>query len=189
MKKSKNLVLIEIAIFSALAMVLDYFCNALNFKIWAQGGSVSIAMVPIFIVAYRWGVKSGLVAGFLFGILQVVSGTANVVSIPQEFLDYFVAFTVLGFAGIFKNQIHHSIKNGTNTWITYSVTGVVFASILRYIAAVASGVVFFADYAPKGTPALEYSLVYNIGYMGPSIIICSILIVLLLKALPKKLFV
>ncbi|MDF2557946.1 MAG: thiamine biosynthesis protein ThiT [Bacillales bacterium] len=186
MKNRKNLAIIEIAIFAALAMVFDYFCNVLNFKIWAQGGSVSIAMVPIFIVAYRWGIKSGLAAGFIFGLLQIISGTAYVVSIPQVFLDYIVAFTVLGFAGIFKNHIQSALNVDSIKWIYFAVTGVVFASILRYIAAVTSGVIFFSDYAPKGTPALEYSLVYNIGYLAPSIIICSILVIVLLKALPKK---
>lgn len=41
--------------------------------------------------------------------------------------------------------------------------------------AVISGVVFFGEYAPEGQSALAYSLTYNIGYLGPDMLVCIVL--------------
>lgn len=64
--KNKTLFLVEVAIFTALALLLDIL--PIGFKLWPQGGSVSFAMIPIFIVAFRWGLKGGLYQGFFGGI-------------------------------------------------------------------------------------------------------------------------
>jgi hypothetical protein len=45
--------------FAALAYLLDFVA----FKVWAQGGSVSLSMLPVFLIAYRWGLKGGLLTG------------------------------------------------------------------------------------------------------------------------------
>lgn len=55
----KTLMLVEIAILTTLAFLLDTI-PGLQFTIWPQGGSVSFAMIPVFIIAFRWGLKAGL---------------------------------------------------------------------------------------------------------------------------------
>ena len=52
---------------------------------------------------------------------------------------------------------------------------VVLGTIGRYIMAVISGVAFFGEYAPEGQSALLYSLSYNIGYLGPDMLVCMVL--------------
>lgn len=59
MNQSKQLVrLIEIAIMTAAAVILDIVSGM--FLSMPQGGSISIMMIPIFLISFRWGVKAGL---------------------------------------------------------------------------------------------------------------------------------
>jgi thiamine transporter len=44
-------------------------------------------------------------------------------------------------------------------------------------------VVFFAQYAPRGTSPALYSAVYNGSYMLPEVVVSAVLTVLVLKAL------
>ena len=74
MEKSKSTrnntlrMLTEAAVFIAAAQILSYI------KLWQMpyGGSVCLAMLPILFFAVRWGLGPGLLAGFVFGILQFV---------------------------------------------------------------------------------------------------------------------
>ena len=100
MRNNRLLFMVEIAVFSALALIFDLLANVVSFSLWPQGGSVSISMVPVFLMAYRWGVKGGLTTGLLLGLLQIISGTAYIMHPIQGLLDYIVAYTVVGFAGI-----------------------------------------------------------------------------------------
>ena len=56
--------------------------------------------------------------------------------------------------------------------------GVLIASIGRYVCAVVSGAVFFAEYAGDMNPWI-YSLTYNLNYMWPDALIAMALALLL----------
>ncbi|MEH7308515.1 energy-coupled thiamine transporter ThiT [Neobacillus drentensis] len=188
-KRSNTLFIAEVAVFAALAFLLDFVAGILSLKVWPQGGSVSIAMVPIFLMAYRWGIKGGLLTGFILGLLQVVLGFAQVYTFLQGFIDYFLAFTIVGLAGIFANQVKKSISNHEKgKWMTFVIIGALFGSALRYLCHVVSGILFFGEYAPKGQPVAVYSLLYNGTFMLPSFIISAIIIIIVMSAVPKKLF-
>ena len=67
MKKNRKLqALIEGALLVALAQILCYL------KLWRMpwGGSVVLSMVPLVVYCVRWGLARGLLAGFVFGVLQ-----------------------------------------------------------------------------------------------------------------------
>lgn len=186
MKKNKTLFLVEIALFSALAYVFDLLANLFQIKIWAQGGSISIAMVPIFLIAFRWGIKGGMLSGLLLGGLQVVTGQAYIAHPVQGLLDYFIAFLVIGLAGVFMKQIQQAIQaQSKRKVITYVIAGTLLGSFLRYAAHVIAGIVFFAEYAPEGTPVVLYSTVYNATYMLPAFILSAIFVSLLINTAPK----
>lgn len=174
MNSKRILFLVEVAIFSALAVVLDII-PFLSFKIWAQGGSISLAMIPVFIIAFRWGLKGGLLSGLLFGGFQVITGTAIIATPLQGFIEYGLAFTVLGVAGIFAKQIQKALQEGrTSAFITYISLGVLIGCTLRFLAHLYAGVVFFAEYAPDDQPVWLYSILYNGSYMLPAFILSSI---------------
>ncbi|MFJ5715067.1 energy-coupled thiamine transporter ThiT [Neobacillus sp. NPDC093127] len=186
-KRSNTLFIAEVAVFSALAFLLDFAAELLSLKIWPQGGSISIAMVPIFLMAYRWGIRGGLLTGFLLGLLQVVLGFGKIYFIVQGILDYFIAFTVVGLAGLVAGKIKKSYDEGNKgKWMTYVVIGAFVGSLLRYLCHVIAGAVFFGEYAPKGQPVMIYSLGYNGTYMLPSFVISAIIVILVIGAVPKR---
>jgi len=185
--RSNTLFIAEVAVFTALAYLLDFAAGIVSLKIWPQGGSISIAMVPIFLIAYRWGTKGGLLTGFLLGLLQFIMGFSQVYTIVQGIIDYFIAFTVVGTSGIFASAIQKALnQQNKGKWMTYVISGAFLGSGLRYICHVISGIAFFGEYAPKGQPVAIYSLLYNGTYMLPNFIISAIITVLLISALPKK---
>jgi thiamine transporter len=187
MKQKQTLFLVEIAVFSALAYLLDLFSGFIFSRIWPQGGSVSIAMVPVFLMAFRWGVKGGAITGLLLGLLQFILGFSQIYHPVQGFIDYLVAFTVLGIAGIFASQIKVSIQNGDKKkWIAFIIAGTFIGSLLRFIAHFFSGWIFFGVWAPEGQPAWLYSIIYNGTYMIPSMILSAVIITLVIGYAPAR---
>lgn len=92
--------LCEGAIMVALAQALSY----LKLYTLPNGGSLTPAMFPILFFAVRWGLGSGLLAGFAYGLLQLMFDGAYAWGWQSMLLDYLVAFTPLGFAGLFKGK-------------------------------------------------------------------------------------
>ncbi|WP_368654625.1 energy-coupled thiamine transporter ThiT [Ornithinibacillus sp. 4-3] len=187
MSSKKVLFLVEVAIFTALALALDLI-PFLSFKIWGQGGSISFAMIPVFIIAFRWGLKGGLLSGFLFGILQIPFG-AWILTPLQGFIEYGLAFTVIGFAGVFAKQIQQAVKDGrAGKYFTYILLGVLLGTTLRFIGHFIAGVVFFERFMPENfTNIWFYSFVYNFSYLFPCFIICSVAVFFLFYKQPRTL--
>lgn len=169
MQSKRTLFIIEVAIFTALAFVLDII-PFLSFKIWPQGGSISFVMIPVFIVAFRWGVKGGLLSGLILGLLKMMIG-GYIVHPVQAILDYPVAFTVLGLAGLLAAATQAALKdNNTKRFIGMVTTGVLIGITLRFISHYFAGVVFFGS-GIETMNAWLYSLIYNSSYLIPSFII------------------
>jgi len=178
--KKRLLMLIEIAIFAGIGIVLD----KLSFSIWAQGGSISFVMLPIVLIAIRWGLLAGLTTGLLIGLLQTAFG-AYILHPVQGFLDYFVAFTVVGLAGIVRKPLLKHLSNKKMV-VTYISLGVVLGGMLRYITHTIAGYVFFKASAGDTHPLL-FSISYNGSYMVPAIILTAVAASLLFTAAPRLL--
>ncbi|MCC2527894.1 energy-coupled thiamine transporter ThiT [Bacillus halotolerans] len=187
MAQSRQLVrLIEIAIMTAAAVILDIVSGM--FLRMPQGGSVSIMMIPIFLISFRWGVKAGLTTGLLTGLVQIAIGNLFLQHPVQLLLDYIAAFAVVGISGFFASAVRKSALSRAKGKLIVSIICAVFiGSFLRYAAHVISGAVFFGSFAPKGTPVWIYSLTYNATYMIPSFIICAIVLCLLFITAPRLL--
>lgn len=185
MSSKRTLFFIEVAILTALALLLDVL-PFLKFKIWPAGGSISLAMIPVFIVAFRWGLKGGLLSGFLWGILQIAVGDAYIINFWQGLIEYGLAFTVLGFAGFFRKPIQTAARlNNKKATFLYVIFGIIVGGMLRFTAHFFAGLIFFADSVPEGQPAWLYSLIYNISYMIPAMIICIIVVFYLFNKQPR----
>ncbi|PRP54148.1 energy-coupled thiamine transporter ThiT [Bacillus halotolerans] len=187
MAQSRQLVrLIEIAIMTAAAVILDIVSGM--FLRMPQGGSVSIMMIPIFLISFRWGVKAGLTTGLLTGLVQIAIGNLFLQHPVQLLLDYIAAFAAVGISGFFASAVRKSALSRAKGKLIVSIICAVFiGSFLRYAAHVISGAVFFGSFAPKGTPVWIYSLTYNATYMIPSFIICAIVLCLLFITAPRLL--
>lgn len=172
------------AMMLALSTVLMFVSKIIPSP-WLQGGSITIAsMVPVIAVSHLYGYKWGLTSAFAYSLLQMIFGF----SVPpvQNFtsfflvimLDYVIAFSVLGTAGIFFKM------SGYKKW-GIPLGGAV-ATTLRYICHIISGIVIWGIYAPEGQPVWLYSVVYNGGYMIPEIIITTVVLALLSDFIYKK---
>ena len=159
-------VLTEAALAVALSFVLGFI---VLFKM-PFGGSVSLEMIPLILLALRQGWRVGVVAGAAYGLLDLVIDP-YVVHPLQLLLDYPLAFGALGLAGLFKPTIRGA------------VIGATVAVLARFVCHFLSGVIFFASYAPEGWNPYLYSAAYNAAYLAPSLAIAILVTVVLLKAL------
>jgi energy-coupled thiamine transporter ThiT len=91
MRERRTRLLLEIALTIALATVLSML------TIWRmpQGGSVSLGMLPLFVLAFRRGLVPGLVAGALYGLVDLMVNP-YVVHWAQLILDYPLAYLLGG---------------------------------------------------------------------------------------------
>jgi len=171
--------LVEISMLVALALVLDFVAGIYSQWFWLQGGSVSISLVPLAILAYRQGVKIGIFGGALMGILQLLTG-AYIFHPVQVLLDYPLAFGALGLAGIWAN----CVKNKENVTMIIIIS-TLLASTMRFISHTISGYVFFRQWFPEDINPWLHSVIYNIGYVGLSWIASMIILILIYKYYPK----
>ena len=186
MKSKKILFIVEMAVFSALAFIFDFLANVVSFSLWPQGGSVSISMVPIFLMAYRWGVKGGVTTGLILGLLQILSGTAYIMHPIQGLLDYIIAYTVVGVAGIVFKYTERK-KIGIRDLKTSSLVllGIFLGSALRFVAHFIAGIIFFGSGAADDQSVIVFSLLYNLSYMLPSVIASGLVMMLLFATAPQ----
>jgi thiamine transporter len=173
---SRLRVLVEIALVVALAAVL----NAI--KIWRmpQGGTFSLGMLPLFVLAIRRGPVVGMLAGALYGVVDFFVDPYPPVHWVQYALDYPVAYAGVGIAGLMSRPVRAAFAKGSRRWVLPLAAAVLIGSAARYAAHVVSGVVFFAQYA-KG-PVLLYSLLYNL-YVPISAAACFAAAVVLMPLL------
>lgn len=166
--------LAELSVAIALAAVLSLIKIKLPHLVY--GGSVSLHAVPLVLVALRHGVRAGMLAGASYGAVNFVM-TPYFVHPVQLILDYPAAFACLGLAGI-------STHRGSGTWFVAAMVGL--SGSLRLAMHVLSGVVYFAELAPAGTPVWKYSLLYNSSYMIPETVLTGIAAVVVVRRLQPK---
>lgn len=168
MKKSL-LPLTETALLIALATVLELISENFIHITMPQGGSVSLAGLPILLVGYRQGYKYGLVAGLCFGIINFMLG-GFWFHLGSIFFDYLLPFTALGLTGLFQ-------KAGQKNILMF-IVGIIVAGTIRYIIHSLSGVLFFQEYAVAegyADAVWFYSfIVYNLGYNLACTVLCAI---------------
>ena len=177
MKNFKLVAMIEAAFFAAFAFILDLL-PSIQLAPWM---SISFAMVPIFILSFRWGVKVGLLSGFLWGLLQVVLGNAYYLAPIQFLIEYFLAFAFVGCAGLFYKTIQTHFQTGAKKKaLLWVIIATFVGSLARYFWHFVAGVVFWGEYAPEGMSPVIYSLIVNGVTMIGAFVLCSIVLVLLL---------
>lgn len=191
----------------ALSTVLAIVCAYIPFLNLPFGGGFTIAgMLPMVLVSYMYGVRWGLFTSACYSVIQIVlsltqgaSGTVMALFMPASdkfmgygaavlivLIDYLVAYTVLGFGGIFRNKI----RNKTAAL----VLGTIVALSFRYLAHILSGYIFYGAWADwffgqegfyaigvvildkfsGNVLSLIYSVFYNGLYMIPEMIITAV---------------
>lgn len=185
--KNKNLrELCVCAMMIALSTALSF----IKIKFLPFGGSITLlSMLPVAMVSIMYGLKKGFFTAFVYSCIQLIFGitqdgllgwglTAGMLT-ACILLDYILAFTSIGFAGIFREKGMGGIMAGT-----------VLALAIRFLCHILSGVFVFAA-AGKLWEGFEtdntwlYSFVYNATYMLPEIILTAVGAFFVYKALGK----
>ncbi len=177
--------MVESAILIGIATVLNEFIKV--DAPWAFGGSITLgSMLPMILIAWRWGTKQGLFSALVFSLMQLLLGVKNVTYGQTVFqmlaialLDYIIAYTAYGLGGIFKNRL--------NNKAVALVSGILLAGIIRFICHFFSGWMIWDALWPneKGLSSAVYSLIYNGGYMLPEVVVAIVIGLLLFVPLKK----
>ena len=155
--------IVHIGLMLALTVILH------NIRLYhmPQGGSITLgAMIPILLIALRYGPVGGYLAGFVYGLINLIQDP-YILHPVQVLFDYPLPYMALGLAGYFKERIF---------------LGTIVATCGRFVCHFISGVVFFGSYAPEGVSPYWYSMVFNATYLIPELIICLVI----LRVLPVK---
>ena len=169
MKDTKIKILCEGAILVALAQILGY----LKLGRLPQGGSITLAMLPIFIFAYRRGLKHAFIASFALGFLQCTLDNSWTWGWQSIIFDYILAYGILGTAGIWSQKTKGIYK------------GAILAGLLRMISHTISGYLYMREYLDMEIFGIHtsspwiYSLLYNGSYIVLSLFVCLIVIYIL----------
>ena len=135
-----------------LAFITSYFRL---FKL-PFGGSVTLfSMLFICLIGYWYGVKTGILTGLSYGILQFLQDP-YVLSLFQVCCDYIFAFAGLGLAGLFCRS-----KNGL---IKGYLIGVLARGFFHSLGGYLYWMAYMPDNFPKSLEAV-YPIVYNYSYL------------------------
>ena len=167
--------LCEGALMIALAEILSFL--PLYKMPW--GGSIDLAMLPIFIFCVRWGFGPGLLVSVAHALLQTLFEGGIAIGWQSIIGDFLLAYTVLGVAGLFWK-----LKGGF-------FIGTAAGSAARFLVHYVVGATIWAEYMPETffsmtmTSPWIYSALYNGFYM---VIDCAVILLigLLLFRTPAK---
>ena len=153
--------------FAAICIAMSFALSYLRIVTMPQGGSITIAsLLPLMIYSYMFGTKKGVFAGFIYGILQAFQDPA-ILHPAQFLLDYPLAFSAIGLAGMFANN-----KALRFPQIRFAL-GALVAAAGRFLMHFLSGIFAFGYFATI-QPVWLYSLVYQAGYVLPDIAIAIV---------------
>lgn len=172
-------------VFSAIMIAIGTVLSLLKVDFIMGGGVTACAMLPLVIVSFRYGCKWGVFTAFVFSVLQCLLGLDNVqyatsvgMAIAIILLDYIVAYSVIGFAGIFAKK--------AKSFNTALISGIGLTFFARFICHFITGWFIWDALWPNefGMMAPIYSLCYNGSYMLAEAIISSAVGIILFKKKP-----
>ena len=210
MKNKKNLYwLAESAIMIALAAVLELVSKSIIPELTFGGQITIVSMLPVVLVAWKYGMGKGLVTAFVYSLVQMVMGVSTISKLimpsSDEYLgnllniilmfvfDYILAYTVLGLAAMYRKTIKKDYLS--------LALGALTVLALRYVCHIISGYILFGAWAEwfftqdgfyswgatimntfsGNALSLIYSIIYNGFYMIPEIVITTIVAVIIGK--------
>ncbi len=203
--------LVVSAVMLGVASALEIISSFVPLELPFGGRITIVSMLPIVLIGYMYGTMQGIFTSFCYSVIQIFLGfkTVSAFFMPGEeqmivwkallvcFLDYILAYTVIGLSGVFRNKFK-------NKALGLSVCSI-FALTLRYVVHIVSGAIFFGTWAEWffsqegfyaiGEVVLErfsgtslawiYSVFYNGLYMIPEIILTAIAAFFVASLLPE----
>ena len=175
-----------------VCLALAFVLSQLKLFEMPMGGSVTPAStLPIIVYGVAFGPVWGFIIAFIFSLLQLIGGW--LVTPFQVLLDYTIGYTALGFAGFAalsageRAKIPGALNRFRSTTILKTLAFTVVAYIVRWLGSVASGVIFYADYAAEAgyDNAMVYSMVYNGSFLLADLAILAVVLIVLYMVIPS----
>lgn len=155
--------------YGAVCAALSFALSYIKFFSLPQGGSVTFAsLLPLALYSYMFGTRRGVIAGAVYGLLQFIQ-SPQFYQPMQVMLDYPIAFSAIGLAGIARN---FKFLKG-NIFAEFTV-GTTIAILLRYASHVISGYFVFSSWAMEGYTAVSWAFVYNLYTLADLAIVLAV---------------
>lgn len=184
MQKITTRMLVESAVMIALATVL----SLIKIDMPMGGGLTICSMLPLILISHRHGWKWGVITAFVYSLLQLVLGLDNVryatsfaMVLGVVFLDYIIAYTVIGLSSLTENFVKDQR--------TAIAVGIAITFVLRFLCHFITGIWIWDALWPNsyGMASALYSAAYNGWYMAGELIITEIVAMLIYNPLQKYL--
>ena len=153
--------------YCAMAVALAYVTSFIKPFELPYGGSVTLLSMLFIVRVGNWyGVKTGVLVGLAYGVLQFLQ-EPYFLSLFQVCCDYVLAFAALGLSGLFRKR-----KNGL-------LIGYIAAVLARGFFHSLGGYLYWMDYMPENFPQslrALYPIIYNYIYLRAEGVITVIII-------------
>ncbi len=162
--------------YAGVAISLSFVLSFIKVTPVRYGGSITLAsFAPLLIYAYYFGVGKALVCGLIYGLLQFLQDPY--ILTPATFmLDYLLAFASVCIMGFFKNS-----KLSAPVLIVGTTASVTARFLMHFV----SGILYFNHGSIwvnlPAENAVTYSLLYQVVYLIPDLVICLIAMLVLHK--------
>jgi len=186
MKQTLTRKLTESALLIAIATVL----SMIKFDLPFGGGVTVVSMLPLVLISHRWGWKWGVLTAFVYSLIQLMLGLDNVgyatsfvMALGVIFLDYVIAYTVIGFSGAFDQPLGKTRKS--------VAVGIAVTFVLRFCCHLITGAWIWGEWMPETfmnmtmTGPWLYSFLYNGWYMLAELVLTEIVAMLLYQPLGR----
>lgn len=180
MQNEKLRIYLEGTLFAALAIVLSFIPTRIG-----SSFSVSLGMIPLLFYTIRRGLLPGIFAGFLWGVLHFVTGSAYMLNVYQVLIEYTITYASAGLAGLYSQKVLKSIElNSVKKVNIYIVVAAFVGTAARYFWHFIAGWIFWGDYALWGLSAMNFSLIMNALSMLATASVASLTLVMLFNKSP-----
>ncbi|HKM02573.1 MAG TPA: energy-coupled thiamine transporter ThiT [Bacilli bacterium] len=166
----------ELGVLIGLAIAFDFIPKI---RVGATGGSISLTMLPLFIIAFRFNfVKSFIASGIVYGLLTCLFDGYGFATYP---FDYLLGFGLISLTSLFR-KVAFSKTAPLYLQLIYFVSGILIGGFARFIGTTLSSMIVYQY-------TLWAGLTYNATYIIPSVLF-SLLILLglfpFLKSLTRR---
>lgn len=191
---------------SAMLVALASILSLITFYQLPYGGSITaFSMLPVCVLAYKYGLKWGVLGGFTFGVVNMLTGQLGGGAFASMklfdfllmmFLDYLLAYACLGLTAVTRGKLK---KEGSGF-----IIGIAIAAAARLLAHTLSGYILFRQYAEWffsqdgftfGAWVLEhmngnvlslfYAFFYNASFLVPETVITMLMGAIVIRVLKR----
>ena len=148
--------MVELGVLVALAVVFDFIPKI---RVGATGGSISLTMLPLFIIAFRFNfVKSFVASGIIYGLITCLFDGYGFATYP---FDYLLGFGLISLTSLFRKISFHK-GYPLYLQIIFFITAILVGGLSRFVGATLSSMVIYQT-------TLWGGLTYNATYILPSV--------------------